>query len=274
MKPANTFWGLTVRPGRKTIVVPEDANIRITNIALEAGCPPIGTAGRTSVNVISVKKSAYMTQSPELAVTVCTLIPGKVEQCGLDILLPAAGEFIIEVIGTNIICLAGVSIASDLNEGRTTQMTGPSNVMSTSAVEAMPDSQAMQASPSHPIQPAVPSKNTAAPVVLGNKDGTGAATVNGGSTVGIRYLATYELQGKVVTFSANTKGPLFTFKMGDKTVMQGLQMGLIGMKAAGERKILIPPELVKGEETSVPPDVHVTYGGQYPIDQLFYICHE
>ena len=56
---------------------------------------------------------------------------------------------------------------------------------------------------------------------------------------------------------SRTRGKAFTFTLGDGSVIQGWDHGLLGMKAGGTRKLTIPPELAYGKRGIsglIPPD--------------------
>lgn len=66
-----------------------------------------------------------------------------------------------------------------------------------------------------------------------------------GNTVSLRYIGKLE-DGKV--FDANKKGKPFTFKIGKGEVIKGWDIGITGMAAGGERRIIIPSHLAYGKK--------------------------
>ncbi|TVY48957.1 FK506-binding protein [Lachnellula occidentalis] len=95
----------------------------------------------------------------------------------------------------------------------------------------------------------------------GNKAALGPKTVNGvkiddkkigsgpivksGDKVGMRYIGKLA-DGKV--FDSNKSGKPFEFKVGKKEVIQGWDIGIVGMAAGGERRLTIPPKLAYGNK--------------------------
>ncbi|TVY44999.1 FK506-binding protein [Lachnellula subtilissima] len=95
----------------------------------------------------------------------------------------------------------------------------------------------------------------------GNKATLGPKTVNGvkiddkkigsgpivknGDKVGMRYIGKL-VDGKV--FDSNKSGKPFEFKVGKKEVIQGWDIGIVGMAAGGERRLTIPPKLAYGSK--------------------------
>ncbi len=73
--------------------------------------------------------------------------------------------------------------------------------------------------------------------------GTGT-TLATGQTVGMRYTG-YLANGKV--FDANpAPNPILSFPLGAGRVIEGWDIGLVGMKVGGKRQLIIPPELAYG----------------------------
>ncbi|TVY59182.1 FK506-binding protein 4 [Lachnellula cervina] len=76
------------------------------------------------------------------------------------------------------------------------------------------------------------------------KLGTGPIVKNG-DKVGMRYIGKL-VDGKV--FDSNKSGKPFEFKVGKKEVIQGWDIGIVGMQAGGERRLTIPPKLAYGSK--------------------------
>lgn len=86
----------------------------------------------------------------------------------------------------------------------------------------------------------------AAPQGLGVTDtrlGTGAA-VQDGDTVTVNY--TGMLLNGTKFDSSYDRGQPFTFTVGAGQVIKGWELGLVGMKVGGARRLVIPPELGYG----------------------------
>lgn len=85
------------------------------------------------------------------------------------------------------------------------------------------------------------------------KAGDGAE-VKAGDTVNVHYIGTLT-DGKKFDSSLD-RGQPFEFTVGQGNVIQGWDMGLIGMKVGGKRKLTIPSELGYGDRgapPSIPP---------------------
>lgn len=77
------------------------------------------------------------------------------------------------------------------------------------------------------------------------KTGDGPSTKNG-SKVSIRYVGKLK-NGK--TFDSNTKGKPFNFKIGSGECIKGMETGVLGMKAGGERRVEIPAASAYGKQS-------------------------
>ncbi len=85
------------------------------------------------------------------------------------------------------------------------------------------------------------------------KDGTGAA-VKSGDTVIINYLGTLT-DGTKFDSSYDRKEPFVT-QIGVGQVIKGWDLGVVGMKVGGKRKLTIPPSLGYGDQAAgtIPPN--------------------
>jgi FKBP-type peptidyl-prolyl cis-trans isomerase len=88
-------------------------------------------------------------------------------------------------------------------------------------------------------------------------DGAEAAP---GSNVAMRYVGTYE-NGE--QFDASVEGgPTFDFTLGTGAVIKGWDMGIVGMKAGGKRRLWIPSELAygaAGHPAGIPPNTPLVF---------------
>jgi FKBP-type peptidyl-prolyl cis-trans isomerase len=76
-------------------------------------------------------------------------------------------------------------------------------------------------------------------------EGTGDAAKNG-DTVVMKYYGTIASDGTV--FDENySKDKAYTLKLGNGEVIPGWDQGLLGMKAGGVRRLVIPSDLAYGE---------------------------
>ena len=108
-------------------------------------------------------------------------------------------------------------------------------------------------SPGEPKENTMPiQQNEQAPTDLQIEDltaGTGAEAKTG-NTVSVHYKGTL-LNGTVFDSSYN-KGTPFSFTLGQNTVIQGWEQGVLGMKVGGKRKLVIPPDLAYGPRATGP----------------------
>lgn len=97
-----------------------------------------------------------------------------------------------------------------------------------------------------PIQQNEQSQNEETPTELQIEDllvGTGAQA-QAGNTVSVHYTGTL-LNGTVFDSSYN-RGTPFSFTLGQNSVIQGWEQGILGMKVRGKRKLVIPSDLAYG----------------------------
>ncbi|MCX6779187.1 MAG: FKBP-type peptidyl-prolyl cis-trans isomerase [Candidatus Magasanikbacteria bacterium] len=78
--------------------------------------------------------------------------------------------------------------------------------------------------------------------VLTTGDGTEAKN---GNTVSVHYTGTFENGDKFD--SSVDRGEPFSFKLGAGMVIQGWDLGILGMKVGEKRKLTIPYDLAYGE---------------------------
>lgn len=87
------------------------------------------------------------------------------------------------------------------------------------------------------------------------KVGTGAEAKTG-DTVSVQYIGTLDSGQKFD--SSYDHGQAFEFPLGAGQVIQGWDMGVVGMKVGGERKLTIPPELGYGSRAMGPIPANAT----------------
>lgn len=76
------------------------------------------------------------------------------------------------------------------------------------------------------------------------KQGTGEASKEG-DNITVNYVGTLE-DGKKFDSSIDRNEP-FSFVLGERRVIQGWEIGVLGMKVGEKRRLTIPPELAYGE---------------------------
>lgn len=87
--------------------------------------------------------------------------------------------------------------------------------------------------------------------VLGQEMKVGTGTeAKTGNTVTVHYVGTFQ-DGKKFD-SSRDRGQLFTFQLGAGQVIKGWDVGVVGMKVGGIRKLIIPPNFAYGEAGQPP----------------------
>merc|ERR1719464_1308054 len=76
--------------------------------------------------------------------------------------------------------------------------------------------------------------------------------VKAGNTVGMFYSGRLASNNK--KFDSCLSGPPFKFKLGKGEVIKGWDLGVLGIKVGGKRRLTIPPKFASGQ-TGAPPDI-------------------
>jgi FKBP-type peptidyl-prolyl cis-trans isomerase len=93
--------------------------------------------------------------------------------------------------------------------------------------------------------PTEPSLFRVEDIVVG--EGTPAAA---GDMLTVNYIGALE-NGQVFD-NSYTRGEPFIFRLGAGTVIRGWDLGLVGMRVGGKRRLIIPPELAYGTQGRPP----------------------
>jgi peptidylprolyl isomerase len=91
------------------------------------------------------------------------------------------------------------------------------------------------------------------------KEGNGEA-VKSDDTVIVNYVGT--LQDGTKFDSSIDRGQTFQFTLGKNSVIQGWELGVMGMKVGEKRKLTIPPELAYGSQGAgdvIPPNATLIF---------------
>jgi len=91
------------------------------------------------------------------------------------------------------------------------------------------------------------------------QQGTGEPVKNG-DKVTVNYVGTLEDGTKFD--SSIDRGQPFTFTPGEGSVIQGWELGVVGMKVGEKRKLTVPPELAYGEQGAggiIPPNATLIF---------------
>ena len=91
------------------------------------------------------------------------------------------------------------------------------------------------------------------------KVGTSSAAVTAGDTIVVHYLGTFT-DGKKFDSSYDRNLP-FEVTIGAGQVIQGFDLGVIGMKVGGKRKLFIPASMAYGEKGAgpIPPNTPIQF---------------
>ncbi|XP_044253816.1 46 kDa FK506-binding nuclear protein [Tribolium madens] len=96
-------------------------------------------------------------------------------------------------------------------------------------------------------------------VIQDIKEGSGDV-VKDGKFVHVYYEGRLKENNKM--FDSTTKGPGFSFRVGKGEVIKGWDVGLIGMKVGGKRRIICPPKMAygpKGSPPVIPPNANLIF---------------
>lgn len=93
--------------------------------------------------------------------------------------------------------------------------------------------------------PTEPSVFRVEDIVVGSGDPAVA-----GDTLTVHYIGTLE-SGQVFDDSYG-RGEPYVFRLGAGTVIQGWDLGLVGMRVGGKRRLTIPPDLAYGSQGQAP----------------------
>lgn len=81
--------------------------------------------------------------------------------------------------------------------------------------------------------------------------GSGTEICRSGDTVSVLYSGRLDATNKRFDHVSNPLKP-FNFVLGDKTVVDGFDRGLEGMRVGGERELVVPPQLAYGQRGAPP----------------------
>ena len=118
-----------------------------------------------------------------------------------------------------------------------------------------PESQVSQNSQGDMLEDANQNEDVEGEVISGSveglkievlQEGTGEQISKAGDLVTVHYTGTLEDGGKFD--SSLDRGEPFTFPLGQGSVIQGWEKGIVGMKVGEKRRLTISPELGYGEQ--------------------------
>jgi len=117
MPIAVALWSTVVKPGQGLSVIPQ-SDLVITNAAL--GAELADPSGRSSVKLTYMRpvkvtdddeeddeKDDEDDEDVQVETVLCSLTPGKIEQCTLNLTFEEDDEFLLEVVGKNEVYLSG-----------------------------------------------------------------------------------------------------------------------------------------------------------------------
>ena len=103
--------------------------------------------------------------------------------------------------------------------------------------------------------PTEPSVFRAEDIVVGS-----GAPAAAGDTLTVHYIGTLE-NGQVFD-NSYTRGEPFLFVLGAGRVIRGWDLGVVGMRVGGKRRLIIPPDLAygpQGSPPSIPPNATLVF---------------
>ncbi|KAN0133939.1 hypothetical protein V8E53_008157 [Lactarius tabidus] len=114
MPVAVALWSTVVKPGKAVSIIPQ-SDLVITNAAL--GTKLADSTGRTSVKLTYTRPVKVDEEEDEdeddedeaalVETVLCSLTPGKIEHCILNLTFENDDEFLLEVVGKNEVYLTG-----------------------------------------------------------------------------------------------------------------------------------------------------------------------
>lgn len=97
-----------------------------------------------------------------------------------------------------------------------------------------------------PPPPTGPATLQITDLVIGTgQEATGSVTVTTHYTVWLYDPAGADSKGRRVQSSTDSGNP-FAFRLGTNAVIAGFEQGVIGMRAGGKRRLIVPPSLAYG----------------------------
>ena len=89
--------------------------------------------------------------------------------------------------------------------------------------------------------------------------GTGSAQVAAGDTITVHYIGSF-LDGKKFDSSYDRNEP-FEITVGADEVIKGFDLGVVGMKVGGKRKLIIPASMAYGDKQAgpIPPNTPIQF---------------
>lgn len=80
-----------------------------------------------------------------------------------------------------------------------------------------------------------------------------------GDTLTVHYVGTFD--NGLQFDNSYTRGEPFTFRLGAGDVIRGWDLGVVGMRVGGKRRLVVPPELGYGSQGSgvIPPNASLHF---------------
>ena len=110
-------------------------------------------------------------------------------------------------------------------------------------------------------KPNVPGGSPPKTLVIKDKKTGSGATAKAGDKVTVHYVGVVYASKELFDASWGEDEP-FSFKLGAEEVIGGWEKGIQGMKAGGQRELIIPPNLAYGPEgvyPSIPPSATLVF---------------
>ena len=242
------FWAAQLAPNRPLVVrIPDGAQLWLLHAAL-----PDGADGSPGPVLLRSRVPASQAVS-----TLCALQPGQHESCRLSACfssedrqcaLGAEGDHPLHLVG----CYKRPATAA---ETAAAAAAAASSSAASSAAAAKP--------PSRPAPPPAAARAPAAASgastagglremraglkVVDTTAGKKGREARSGDRLSVRYKGlTTDAQGNWFEFDSNRGKPLH-FVLGEGEVIQGWELGIVGMRCGGTRRLIVPPALGYGD---------------------------
>ena len=265
---AQGVWAAHLEPNQVLVVkIPEGVRLCLLRASL-CDVKPSAKAGRSAVRC--------RTPAKQLPTALCYLQPLHAESCALTAsfgesdklcAIAAEGTDAVHLVGCYTRNLSSAMLSSDKSGAAAASAATPAAPAATPAAPAATPAAAKAAAKAAAVPAAAkaaavpaaaPSTPTSALMELGGglkcvdtKVGNGRRASNGNKLT-VRYVgACTDRNGRWSEFDSN-EGKPFHFTLGAGDMIRGWELGLVGMKQGGTRRLIVPPSFGYGPRGAGP----------------------